>query len=78
MPENLLVTGTRTAHFEMLRLATVSGAGLTDYRYYADGTRAEKLAPGNVSSQFYYMGGLGYLDAEDTAQVFLIMLKWVR
>ena len=36
---------------------TVSGAGTTDYRYYADGTRAEKIAPGNLTRQFYYMGG---------------------
>jgi RHS repeat-associated protein len=50
----------------VLRTATVSGTGTTDYRYYADGTRAEKIAPGNLSSQFYYMGGLGYLDAGDT------------
>jgi uncharacterized protein RhaS with RHS repeats len=50
----------------VLRTATVSGTGTTDYRYYADGTRAEKIAPGNLTSQFYYMGGLGYLDAGDT------------
>ena len=48
----------------VLRTATVSGT--SEYRYYADGTRAEKIAPGNLTSQFYYMGGLGYLDAGDT------------
>jgi hypothetical protein len=43
------------------RTATVSGTGTgtgtTDYLYYADGTRAEKIAPGNLTSQFYSMGG---------------------
>ena len=52
----------------MLRTATVSGTGTgtSEYRYCADGTRAEKIAPGNLTSQFYYMGGLGYLDAGDS------------
>ena len=43
-----------------------AGRRLASIAYYADGTRAEKIAPGNLTSQFYYMGGLGYLDAGDS------------
>ena len=49
----------------MLRSASGLASGTATYRYHADGSRREKTALGAVT-QFYYMGGLGYLDEEDT------------
>ena len=49
----------------VLRQATGLASGSASYRYHADGSRREKTAFG-ASSQFYYMGGLGYLDEEDS------------
>ncbi|PQA89599.1 hypothetical protein CW354_01660 [Marinicaulis flavus] len=44
----------------------LGGGGATaDYDYYADGARSKKTYSG-ATSQFYYMGGLGYLTEEDT------------
>ncbi|MEM9013513.1 MAG: RHS repeat-associated core domain-containing protein [Pseudomonadota bacterium] len=45
-------------------LRTVTG--VASYRYHADGTRRQKTAAGSTT-EFYYMGGLGYLDDADTA-----------
>ena len=49
----------------VLRSATGLASGSASYRYHADGSRREKTAQG-ATTQFYYMGGLGYLDEEDT------------
>ena len=49
----------------VLRSASGLASGTATYRYHADGSRREKTALGAVT-QFYYMGGLGYLDEEDT------------
>ncbi|MEM9013510.1 MAG: hypothetical protein AAGB02_00225 [Pseudomonadota bacterium] len=45
-------------------LRTVTG--VASYRYHADGSRRQKTAAG-ATTEFYYMGGLGYLDNADTA-----------
>ncbi len=49
-------------------LRSVNGltGGTASYRYHADGSRREKTHNGTTST-FYYMGGLGYLDEQDTA-----------
>ncbi len=49
-------------------LRTVNGiaGGTATYKYHADGTRREKSHNGTTRT-YYYMGGLGYLDAGDTA-----------
>jgi hypothetical protein len=49
----------------VLRAASGLASGTATYRYHADGSRREKTALG-ATTQFYYMGGLGYLDEEDT------------
>ena len=50
----------------VLRSASGLASGAATYRYHADGSRREKTALG-ATTQFYYMGGLGYLDEKDKA-----------
>ena len=49
----------------VLRSASGLPSGSATYRYGADGSRRSKTAFG-ATSTYYYMGGLGYLDEEDT------------
>lgn len=48
----------------VLRSASGLAGGEASYRYHADGSRREKSYNAS-SSEFYYMGGLGYLDDDD-------------
>ncbi|KCZ52371.1 hypothetical protein HY29_18010 [Hyphomonas beringensis] len=49
----------------VLRSVSDGGGTVASYDYYADGARSSKTT-GGTFSQFYYMGGLGYLTEEDT------------
>ena len=50
----------------VLRSVNGIAGGTATYRYHPDGSRRQKSHAGN-NTLHYYMGGLGYLDAEDTA-----------
>jgi RHS repeat-associated protein len=49
----------------VLRTASGIAGGTASYRYHADGSRREKSHAGQAT-QFYYIGGLAYLDEDDT------------